>query len=39
MNLESLGNVGEFLGGLAVIVTLTYLAFQVRQGTKTPRAE
>ncbi len=38
MNLESLGNVGEFIGGLAVIVTLTYLAFQVRQGTKTLRA-
>ena len=38
MNLESLGNLGEFIGGLAVIVTLTYLAFQVRQGTKTLRA-
>ncbi len=38
MNLESLGNIGEFIGGLAVIVTLTYLAFQVRQGTKTLRA-
>ncbi len=38
MNLESLGNIGEFIGGLAVIVTLTYVAFQVRQGTKTIRA-
>ena len=38
MNLESLGNLGEFIGGIAVIVTLTYLAFQVRQGTKTLRA-
>ncbi len=38
MNLESLGNIGEFIGGIAVIVTLTYLAFQVRQGTKTLRA-
>ena len=38
MSLESLGNIGEFIGGLAVIVTLTYLAFQVRQGTKTLRA-
>ncbi len=38
MNLDLLGNIGEFIGGLAVIVTLIYLAFQVRQGTKTLRA-
>ncbi len=38
MNLESIGNIGEFTGGIAVIVTLIYLAFQVRQGSKTLRA-
>ncbi len=38
MGLQELGNLGEFIGGIAVIVTLTYLAFQVRQTTKTLRA-
>ena len=38
MNLESLGNIGEFIGGLAVIVSLLYLAIQIRQNTKTIRA-
>ncbi len=38
MNLESLGNIGEFIGGIAVIVTLVYLAFQVRQSSTTLRA-
>ncbi len=38
MNLESLGNIGEFIGGIAVIATLAYLAFQVRQSTTTLRA-
>ena len=33
MNLESLGNLGDFLGGIAVIATLIYLALQVRQNT------
>ena len=33
MNLESLGNLGDFLGGIAVIATLIYIAFQVRQNT------
>ena len=31
--LEALGNLGEFIGGLAVIVTLLYLARQVHQNT------
>jgi len=31
--LEDLGNLGDFIGGLAVIVTLIYLANQVRQNT------
>jgi hypothetical protein len=33
MNLESLGNLGDFLGGIAVIATLIYIALQVRQNT------
>jgi hypothetical protein len=32
--LEALGNLGDFVGGLAVIVTLAYLAVQVRQNTR-----
>ncbi len=37
MNLESLGNIGEFIGGLAVIASLIYLAVQIRQNTKSVR--
>jgi hypothetical protein len=33
MTLETLGNVGEFVGGIAVIASLLYLAFQIRQNT------
>jgi hypothetical protein len=33
MSLQDLGNPGEFIGGLAVIITLIYLAAQVRQNT------
>jgi hypothetical protein len=31
--LEALGNLGDFIGGIAVVVTLIYLAFQIRQNT------
>ena len=34
MTLEDLGNVGEFVGALAVVASLIYLAIQVRQNTK-----
>ncbi len=34
MNLETLGNLGEFLGGTAVLVSLIYLAVQIRQGNR-----
>ena len=34
LTLEDLGNIGDFIGGIAVIVTLLYLAFQMRQNTK-----
>ena len=33
MTLEDLGNLGDFIGGLAVIATLIYLALQIRQNT------
>ena len=32
--LEALGNLGDFVGGIAVILTLVYLAVQVGQNTK-----
>ena len=38
MDLTQLANLGEFIGGLAVLVTLIYLALQVNQNTKTVRA-
>ncbi len=34
MDLTQLANLGEFIGGVAVLVTLVYLARQVRQGTR-----
>jgi len=32
--LEALGNIGDFLGGIGVVVTLIYLAGQIRQNTR-----
>ena len=37
MTLSELANIGEFLGGMAVIASLVYLAIQIRQNTKTVR--
>jgi hypothetical protein len=37
--LDSLGNLGDFLGGLGVVVTLVYLATQIRQNTDALRRE
>ena len=37
--LDELGNIGDFLGGLAVVVTLVYLALQIRQNTATTRVQ
>ena len=34
MDLTQLANLGEFIGGVAVLVTLIYLAAQVRQSTR-----
>ena len=34
MNWEAIGAIGELVGGLAVVLTLVYIAFQVRQSSK-----
>lgn len=39
MDLRTLADVGEFLGGLGVIVSLVYLAIQVRGNTTSQRSE
>jgi len=39
MNWEAISAVGEILGAVAVVVTLFYLALQIRQNTKVARAE
>ena len=38
MDLTQLANLGEFIGGVAVLVTLIYLAVQVRSGAREQRA-
>lgn len=38
MMLETLGNLGEFVSGIAVLITLIYLSVQVRQSNKTNKA-
>jgi hypothetical protein len=38
MTLDDLGNLGDFLGAIAVLVTLVYLAIQVRQSSAITRA-
>ena len=37
MTLQDLGGVGEFIGGIAVVISLVYLAVQIRQNTKSVR--
>jgi hypothetical protein len=37
MNLSQLGNIGELLGGIAVVASLIYLSVQIRQNTRTVR--
>jgi hypothetical protein len=39
MNWEAIGAVGEILGALGVVVTLVYLARQIRQNTRVSRAD
>jgi len=38
MNLQSLAQIGEFIGGLSVLITLVYLAIQIRGNTKAVRS-
>jgi len=37
MTLENLGNLGEFIAAVAVVVSLIYLALQIRQNTRSVR--
>ena len=37
--LNPLGGIGDFLSGLGVIVTLIYLAIQIRHNTKSARTQ
>ena len=39
MDLTQLADLGEFIGGVAVLVTLVYLAVQVRQSNSLGMAE
>ena len=39
MTLETLARIGEFAGAIAVVVTLAYLAIQVRQNNRETRAQ
>jgi hypothetical protein len=39
MNLETLANLGEFLGGIGVILSLIYVAIQIRGNTKSQQAD
>lgn len=39
MDLQTLANLGEFLGGLGVIVSLLYLALQIRGSNASQRSE
>jgi hypothetical protein len=38
MSLEDLGNIGEFVAAVGVIISLIYLAVQIRQNTRSLRA-
>ncbi len=37
MSIQELGSIGEFVSSIAVLITLIYLAIQVRQNTQTMR--
>ena len=37
MTFDTLGNIGDFVGGIAVVVSLIYLAVQIRQNTRQVR--
>ena len=33
LDFDALGNIGDFVGGIGVIITLAFLIFQIRQNT------
>jgi hypothetical protein len=39
LDLDALANLGEFVSGIAVVVSLLYLAYEVRQSTRSLRTE
>ena len=39
MTFQELGSLGEFIAAIATLITLVYLAFQIRQNTKISRAQ
>jgi hypothetical protein len=39
MTLDELGNIGDFLGGVAVVITLLYLALQIRKQSADAKLE
>jgi heme/copper-type cytochrome/quinol oxidase subunit 1 len=38
-NLQTLANIGEIIGAITVVLSLIYLAIQIRQNTQTQRSE
>jgi hypothetical protein len=34
MSIDELGSIGEFIGAIAVVVSILYLAYQIRQNTR-----
>ena len=38
MDIQQLANIGEAVGGLGVVISLLYLAFQIRQNTRAVRS-
>jgi hypothetical protein len=39
MTLQDLGNLGEFIGSIAVVITLIYVARQIRQSSEVSQTE
>ena len=39
MNWEAIGAISEFVGATAVVLTLVYVAIQIKQNTATSRAQ
>lgn len=39
MTLSELGSIGEFVSGIAVVITLIHLSVQIRQNSATTRAD